>query len=148
MSLMIHFLINGESDTAISPLYRGLAYGDGVFRTFKVSRGIPDIWSLHYQKLQEDCSRLNIACPSSELLLDDVSRLFTSEEQAVAKIIVTRGEGQRGYAIRTATTPTRIVIREAYPSYPDINFNKGVSLHFSRLRLSNKTQLTGIKQNR
>lgn len=145
MSLCNHFLINGEGDTAISPLDRGLAYGDGVFRTLKIRQGIPDTWSLHYQKLREDCSRLGIACPSSELLLDDVSRLFTSEEQAVAKIIVTRGEGPRGYAVGTATTPTRIVIREAYPAYPETNFNEGVSLHLCRLRLAHQPQLAGIK---
>lgn len=140
-----HFLINGESDTGISPLDRGLAYGDGVFRTIRISQGVPDFWSLHYQKLCQDCLALGIACPSAELLLSDISRLFTSEEEAVVKIIITRGEGRRGYAIPSGTMPTRVVLREAYPSYPDANFNEGVNLHLCRLRLAHQPYLAGIK---
>ena len=145
MSLCNHFLINGESDTGLSPLDRGLAYGDGVFRTLKVNQAIPETWQLHYQKLQDDCSKLGITCPSPELLLDDISRLFTSEEQAVVKILVTRGEGPRGYAMQAATSPTRIVIRESYPNSPEINFSEGVSLHLCGLRLAHQPQLAGIK---
>lgn len=145
MALCNHFLINGEDNAGVSPLDRGFAYGDGVFRTLRVSQGIPGIWSLHYKKLQEDCNILDIACPSPELLLDDISRLFTFEEEAVAKIIVTRGIGPRGYATSAARKPTRIVIREPYPVYPEAYFSEGVDLHLCHLRLSHQPRLAGIK---
>lgn len=145
MALHNHFLINGEGDTGLSPLDRGFAYGDGIFRTLRISQGIPDIWSLHYKKLQEDCDILDIACPSPELLLDDISRLFTDEEEAVCKIIVTRGEGARGYAIPVNPAPTRIVVREPYPAYPEMNYSEGVNLHLCHLRLAHQPRLAGIK---
>ena len=45
------YLINGDFNQAISPLDRGFAYGDGVFRTMVIRSGLPVNWPLHYQKL-------------------------------------------------------------------------------------------------
>ena len=145
MALSTHYLINGESDCGLSPLDRGFAYGDGVFRTLKVSQGLPDNWNLHYQKLEHDCGLLKISCPSSELLLSDIERLFTPEEEAIAKIVITRGIGPRGYMMPRTIVPTRIVIRENYPDYPRVNFDQGVNLHLCKLRLSHQPRLAGIK---
>lgn len=145
MALSVHYLINGESDIGLSPLDRGMAYGDGVFRTLRVSQGIPDVWSLHYQKLVHDCHVLGINCPSQDLLLADIGRLFTPDEEAVAKIIVTRGVGPRGYGIPPTASPTRIVIRELCPDYPHINHAEGVNLHLCNLRLSRQPRIAGIK---
>lgn len=145
MALSNHYLINGESDYGLSPLDRGLAYGDGVFRTIRVMQGVADTWNLHYQKLVQDCAALNIACPAQELLLDDIARLFTPNEQAVAKVLVTRGLGPRGYAIPDDSTPTRIVIRQPFPVYPHTNTTDGVNLHLCSLRLSHQPRLAGIK---
>lgn len=145
MALSNHYLINGESDHALSPLDRGLAYGDGVFRTVRVMQGIADTWKLHYLKLAQDCAALNIACPAQELLLGDISRLFTRDEEAVAKVMVTRGLSPRGYAIPPNSTPTRIVIRQPFPVYPHSNITNGVDLHLCSLRLSHQPRLAGIK---
>lgn len=145
MALSTHYLINGESDLALSPLDRGLAYGDGVFRTLRMSQGIPVDWALHYDKLRHDCGALGIICPSQELLLADIERLFTPDEEAVVKIIVTRGAGPRGYAIPQTAAPTRIVLRESFPNYPHAYFEQGVSLHLCELRLAHQPQLAGIK---
>jgi 4-amino-4-deoxychorismate lyase len=145
MTSSAHYLINGESDNWLSPLDRGVAYGDGVFRTLKVNHGLPVAWAPHYQKLEQDCSALGIVCPGPDILLADIERLFTPDEEAVAKIIVTRGIGPRGYAVPPAASPTRIVIREAFPQYPSINYDQGVNLHLCQLRLSHQPRLAGIK---
>lgn len=145
MSSSLQFLINGRSDIVISPMDRGFAYGDGVFRTLRVQHGTPDHWTLHYKKLVEDCNVLGIVCPSADLLLADIERLFTSGEDAIAKIIVSRGEGERGYAVPVLAQPTRVVIKAPFPHYPETNFNEGVQLHLCNLRLSYQPQFAGIK---
>lgn len=139
------FLINGRGDVAISPMDRGFAYGDGVFRTLRVQQGAPDCWALHYKKLVEDCNVLRIVCPSADLLLADIERLFAPEENAIAKIIISRGEGERGYAVPALAQPTRVVIKTPFPHYPETNFNEGVRLHLCNLRLSYQPQFAGIK---
>ena len=144
------YLINGSFNQVISPLDRGFAYGDGVFRTIKMVGGIPEHWPQHYQKLVADCAAINIVCPSAELLMSDLSQLFaddakTEKQAAVAKIIITRGEGNRGYAPPAITAPMRVVTKSAMPIYPEERFEQGVTLTVCETRLAAQPKLAGIK---
>ena len=139
------YLINGSFDDAISPLDRGFAYGDGVFRTLVMRNGIPDYWHSHYQKLVADCSAIGIVCPSAELLMDDLQQLFLLDELMVAKIIITRGEGNRGYTPPAITAPTRVMIKSNLPEYPEVHFTEGVHLCVCETRLATQPKLAGIK---
>jgi 4-amino-4-deoxychorismate lyase len=144
------YLINGDFNQAISPLDRGFAYGDGVFRTMVMRSGLPVNWPLHYQKLVADCAAIGIVCPSTELLMSDFLQLFSiedidSEKQEVAKIMITRGEGERGYKPPAVTTPTRVIIRSAMPQYAKESYAGGVQLHVCNTRLSSQVKLAGVK---
>lgn len=140
-----NYLVNGNSNQTISPFDRGLAYGDGVFRTLRIKNGIPDNWPQHYQKLVADCAVIGIVCPSAELLMSDFQQLFTPMETAVAKIIITRGEGERGYAPPAITTPMRIIVKSAMRQYAEHNYKNGVCLHLCEIRLAAQPKLAGIK---
>lgn len=139
------YLINGNSSQVISPLDRGFAYGDGVFRTLKIVRGIPQHWPMHYQKLVADCAAIGIVCPSAECFISDFQQLFSLEEVAVAKIIVTRGEGERGYAPPAITMPMRVIIKSTLPNYAKSHYTDGVNLHLCEMRLGHQPKLAGIK---
>jgi 4-amino-4-deoxychorismate lyase len=143
------FLINGDFAAALSPNDRGFAYGDGVFRTFRVElhsqQSEPAFWKLHYKKLAEDCRTLGITCPHAELLLSDIRQLFKRDEDAIAKIVITRGISERGYASLDLPNATRVVIKSPVPKYPESNFDSGVRLHLCNLRLSKQPRLAGIK---
>lgn len=150
MTRMHTYLINGSFDHAISPFDRGFAFGDGVFRTLVMRDGLPENWPLHYQKLVADCGAIGIVCPSAELLMSDLQQLFlpdglTENHLAIAKIIITRGEGERGYAPPAVTMPLRVVIKTAMPQYPEENFVNGVSLYVCETRLAHQPRLAGIK---
>lgn len=143
-------LINGSFEQAISASDRGLAYGDGVFRTMQIRDGFPVNWPLHYQKLVADCAVIGIVCPGAELLISDLQKLFeidafSEHKTEVAKIIITRGESERGYAPPAVTVPTRVIIKSAMPNYSQINYQKGIRLHVCDLRLAIQTKLAGIK---
>ena len=144
------YLINGSFNAFISPLDRGFAYGDGVFRTLVMREGLPENWPQHYQKLVADCSAIGIVCPSAELIMNDLQQLFLlndlSENQvAIAKIIVTRGEGNRGYTPPAITAPMRVVVKSPMPNYPESRFNDGVNLIVCETRLALQPRLAGIK---
>lgn len=138
-------LINGQPLSGLPVQDRGLSYGDGVFRTFLVKRGVPHHWNLQYQKLAQDCQALNIACPNEQDLLNDIQTLFDDQLDAVAKIVVTRGESCRGYAIPDDIQANRIVIKSQLPAYPERNQTEGVNLHLCKLRLSIQPKLAGVK---
>lgn len=38
-------LINGQPGEQISALDRGLAYGDGIYRTIEIRQGKPRLWA-------------------------------------------------------------------------------------------------------
>lgn len=147
------YLINGGSEQAISVFDRGFAYGDGVFRTMQMRSGLPVNWPFHYQKLVADCAAIGIVCPSAELLMSDFQKLFeidnfadeTSYIPEVAKIIITRGEGERGYAPPAVTVPTRVIIKSAMPIYAELNYQQGVQLRVCETRLALQPKLAGIK---
>ena len=144
------YLINGSFNQTISPFDRGFAYGDGVFRTIKMVGGIPEHWPQHYQKLVADCAAINIVCPSAELLMSDLSQLFLGDIEnidltAVAKIIITRGEGNRGYTPPAITAPMRVVLKSALPDYPKSRFELGVHLTVCDTHLAAQPLLAGVK---
>lgn len=143
-------LINGSFDHIISPIDRGFAYGDGVFRTMQIRDGLPVSWPFHYQKLVADCAVIGIVCPSAELLMSDLQQLFpihefNEGEAQVAKIIITRGEGERGYAPPAVTVPTRVIIKSSMPQYAASYYEQGVKLYVCETRLSAQPKLAGIK---
>lgn len=139
------YLVNGNFDQAISPVDRGFAYGDGIFRTMVMRNSLPDSWPQHYQKLVADCAAINIVCPSAELLMSDFQQLFDIDEIAVAKIVITRGEGTRGYAPPAVTTPMRVVIKSPMPQYPLNHLMNGVNLHVCNIQIAHQPKLAGIK---
>lgn len=79
---------------------RAFQYGDGCFTTAKIQLNQILLWSLHLQRLQRDCGKLLLA-PNwryIEYLIEDMKKVsplpfFTG----IIKIIVSRGEGTRGY---------------------------------------------------
>ena len=146
MSQPTSYLVNGRFDGVVTPLDRGLAYGDGVFRTLPLRNGHAECWNLHYRKLEADCNALGIVCPAAEVLLDDIARLTeVTEISAVIKIIVTRGESARGYAVPALAQPARMVVKSAMPQYPENYHHDGVALHLCNTRLARQPRLAGIK---
>ncbi|NOT15591.1 MAG: aminodeoxychorismate lyase [Methylotenera sp.] len=143
-------LINGAFHHSITPLDRGFAYGDGVFRTIQLCGGLPMHWPLHYQKLVADCATIGIVCPSAELLMSDLQQLITLEnieenKLEVLKIIITRGEGARGYKPPAVVMPTRVLIKSAIPEYATEYAMQGVRLHLCETRLATQPKLAGVK---
>jgi 4-amino-4-deoxychorismate lyase len=145
-----NYIINGDFSQQITPLDRGFAYGDGIFRTMLMRNGLPVDWPLHYQKLVADCAVVGIVCPSAELLMSDFKQLFSMDEieenrLGVAKIVITRGESYRGYKPPAITLPTRVVIKSAMPNYAVTLVEQGVELCICQLRLNHQPKLAGVK---
>ena len=136
-------LVNGAPAESIPATDRGLAYGDGVFRTLRSQNGEPMHWARHYTKLFEDCAALDIACPAETLLLAETHAVVRTMPQAVVKIIVTRGSGPRGYAPPDSCVPLRLVMSTSRPQLPDAQ--AGITAHLCRLRLARQPALAGVK---
>ncbi len=138
-------LVNGAAADTVAANDRGLAYGDGVFRTLTVRGARLRCWGRHYRKLERDCAALAIPCPSEQLLRREVEAAAQGQPECVAKIIVTRGIGARGYATPRPALPTRIVMTSAMPVHPPEFATTGVCVHLCATRLAVQPRLAGIK---
>lgn len=137
--------VNGKPGNLISIRDRGLLYGDGVFRTLRATHGKAQHWPLHYQKLRHDCTALGIVCPDVALLSAELNGLLAQHPDGVVKLIVTRGEGTRGYAPPVSAVSTHIWDVSPLPSYPADRATLGIKVRLCQLRLSQQPRLAGIK---
>ena len=138
-------LVNGVPGNSISIRDRGLLYGDGVFRTLRASQGKALHWPLHYLKLKRDCAALGMPCPDEALLCAELDQVLAQHPDGVLKLIVTRGEGARGYTPSAAVTPTRIWDFSSLPDYPPEWTTQGIKARICSLRLPAQPRLAGIK---
>ena len=138
-------LVNGMPSAQVPATDRGLAYGDGVFRTFPTRAGRALHWSRQYAKLASDCTALQIAPPAAEALQRDVTTACAGESHATVKIIVTRGAARRGYAYGRDAVSTRIVLVEGAAGWPPAHAEAGVRVRRCALRLSHQPALAGLK---
>lgn len=148
---MTNILINGQDTETISVFDRGLQYGDGVFETMAVHNENIYLWESHWERLTLGCERLAIKLPDKELLESEINDLCKSESissnenKFVIKLIVTRGEGQRGYRFSNTHNTTRILSSSAWPDYPKSYQSDGVAVRYCETTLSENNRLAGIK---
>ncbi|MDC7705565.1 aminodeoxychorismate lyase [Vogesella indigofera] len=138
-------LVNGQPGDSISAGDRGLAYGDGIYRTLETRHGTPLLWHWQWQRLAADCAALRLPCPDEAMLLREIASVAAKLERAVVKIVLTRGVGQRGYAMPAACTPTRIVSASAWGGYPAERAAQGIVARWCDTRLAIQPSLAGIK---
>ena len=144
---MIDTLINGESKHAINSNDRGLLYGDGLFETMAVRNGQIHLWDAHWQRLSLGCNKLSIELPNKTTIEKEIELLIESnnETQFIIKLIVTRGEGQRGYRFAKEQNTTRILSSHSWPNYLDKHQTEGVDVCYCETKLSENEKLAGIK---
>jgi 4-amino-4-deoxychorismate lyase len=125
---------------------RGLAFGDGLFETLRLSRGCAPLWNFHLDRLEVGCARLGIAI--SRAHLDASFQRFVSaipaETNAVLKLIVTRGSGGQGYRPLKTCSPT--LIWQCLPLADTARLSRdGVVLHRCQLPIYPNPNLAGLK---
>jgi len=138
-------LVDGLPATAVAADDRGLAYGDGVFRTLVVRDGHVQWWARHYARLAADCRALDIEAPGEAELVRDVARIIRQMPDCALRITVTRGSGGRGYAAPGSPRPRRIVAASQLPACPPHWPEQGVTVRLCSLRLSAQPRLAGVK---
>lgn len=135
-------LVNGQVADCVNVRDRGLAYGDGVFRTLRTEAGQPLWWKDQYAKLAADCSALMLDCPEQAQLRSEVCRVAETG-QGVVKIVLTRGAGARGYAFTGEPAPTCIVLASALPHHAQTVDD--IHTRWCNLKLARQPRLAGIK---
>jgi 4-amino-4-deoxychorismate lyase len=138
-------IITSDQNTAISIKDRGLNYGDGFFTTAKIVNGQVENWHYHKARLVECAACLGFPkLDFSELELK-ITKSIAAYPLSVLKIIITRGEGGRGYTAPDECCVTILLSILAFPSGYDDLAIKGVKLAVSPIKLASQPILAGLK---
>jgi 4-amino-4-deoxychorismate lyase len=138
--------VDGRPGDAISPLDRGLHYGDGLFETIACLRGRPRFLARHLERLAQGCTRLGIASPGPEALTREILTAADGTERAIVKVLLTRGVATaRGYALQGQEMPTCVVLRYAFAQEDPTMTLAGVRVRLATLRLGENPALAGLK---
>ncbi len=139
-------LVDGQVAGRVSPLDRGLHFGDGLFETIACRRGRPRFLAWHLERLSLGCERLHIPLQSLSEVGDEVRSLAREADSAIIKVLLTRGVATaRGYAPTGSEKPTRITFRYAWPSEDPAAAQDGVRVRIAALRLGENPALAGLK---
>jgi 4-amino-4-deoxychorismate lyase len=138
-------LINGQARDSVSAMDRGLSYGDGLFETIRVVAAHAPLWERHMQRLAMGCARLRMLAPDPRPLWQEVLQVCTGLPDAVVRITVTRGVGERGYAPPPSSRSTRIVAAFPMPVMPASMYRDGIRMHLCKTTLADQPLLAGIK---
>ena len=133
---------SGEREVAgVDPRNRGLAYGDGVFETMRVHRGGVPLWPRHLARLREGAQRLALPLPAVGFIEGRIAEAIGGCGAGVLKLLLTRGEGGRGYAPMIDASPTWLLSLHPLPR----SHHSGLRLHWCHTRLAGQPALAGIK---
>lgn len=125
----------------VSVANRGLAYGDGVFETMRVHDGELPLWPGHLARLREGAQRLGIGLPDPAFIEACIDEMIDGADAGVIKLLLTRGDGGRGYAPPVDAQPAWTLA--LYPLPPIAS--GGLCLHACDTRLAIQPALAGIK---
>lgn len=140
--------INGVPCERISAYERSLSYGDGTFTTIRIEQRKALLWALHLARLQEAVQRLNLPVPDWSALTAQITTLADQvKERAVLKIVLTRGQGGRGYSPQGCHSPLVMVFLSDFPTHYDQWQQEGIAIGDAKGRLSISPMLAGIKHN-
>jgi 4-amino-4-deoxychorismate lyase len=140
---------DGQAIDSISVDDRGLQYADGLFETIAVRNGKPRLWKLHSERLQSGSRRLDIQLPATDEILRSLMLAIDASgrkgQDALLKIIVTRGLGDRGYAPPQDPHTTIMIGLFDRKVGAAEHYQRGVAIRFCNARLASQPQTAGIK---
>jgi 4-amino-4-deoxychorismate lyase len=136
--------VDGQPASGLSVHDRGVAYGDGLFETMKVVYGQAQLLDRHLDRLALGCQRFAIPC-DRDVLRSQIVAFTTALGTGVAKLIVTRGDGRRGYGPSPTGQPRTVLLGSPLPEYPVEHSQTGIHLYPCSTRLAEQPALAGLK---
>ena len=138
--------VNATETNLVPAEDRGLAFGDGLFETMRLHGARVPLLERHLQRLQHGALRLRIALEIDELRAE-ISRFLSSSgtDEGILKLIVTRGDGGRGYRVDAGNEARRILMQRPLAQHPAQWWSEGVSIRHCDTRLGSNPSLAGMK---
>ena len=138
--------VDGKETNLVPAEDRGLAFGDGLFETMGFHGDRVPLLERPLQRLHDGARRLRIAL-DPEQTRDEILRFLAGagSDDGVIKLIVTRGDGGRGYRAEQGIAARRILLQRPRGAHPDAWWSEGVTIRHCETRLGSNRALAGMK---
>lgn len=125
---------------------RALNYGDGLFETLRFDNaGAIPLWKYHQHRLKNGLQALDFPKNSLEAILMALAKLPDNARLSAGKLLVSRGQSQRGYAYDHGAPIELLWHSFSAPQWAIQRFPLGFQAGFSPVVLSRQPLLAGIK---
>jgi len=107
-----------EGDAVVSVQDRGFLYGDGLFETARVCKGRAFRFAQHLERMMRGAEFLQIRSPFSARELQQFAKELiekNNQSEAVLRVALSRGPGERGYTPRHAEVPNVVMTLHSTP---------------------------------
>jgi len=107
-----------EAQALIPVNDRGFLYGDGLFETLRVVNGRPCRMAQHLERMMRGADFLKIIPPFTPKELEEFAGQLIGQNkmaEAVLRVTLTRGPGERGYLPPAGSRPTAVMTLHAVP---------------------------------
>jgi aminodeoxychorismate lyase len=111
-----HFLPEAQAVVPVND--RGFLLGDGLFETMRVVNGRPFRMAQHLERMTRGADFLKIKPPFAPKELEKFAAQLIKQNKmpdAILRVTLTRGPGERGYSPKNAGTPTIVMTLHAAP---------------------------------
>lgn len=139
------YWINGSAQNMISVADRAVQFGDGCFTTAWVKQGQVQRLDAHLNRLQQAVAALLMPECDWQQLKAEMQEAAIHCSEGVLKVILSRGQGGRGYSSHGTVGPTRIMSLSDYPQHYHAWREQGIELGLSPVTLARSSLLAGIK---
>ena len=142
---MLYCSVNSQQVNQLSITDRGFSYGDGLFTTAKITAGKVEMLTQHIQRLTTGCQKLLMSLPDFSLITSELVKVAQPYQQAVIKIVITAGQGGRGYSRLGINAPNVVIMISEFPAHYKEWQAQGITLGISEQHLGINPMLQGLK---
>lgn len=140
--------INGKlvaaEEATVSAIDRGFLYGDGIFETIRVYKGVPFMLDAHLARMAEGCSVISMPPPNMEQVKLWVEETLSANCLSDAYLRITATRGATGLLWYDLDTSSVTVVIMAKPMVQE-RFSEGLRLMVSSFRSDELSPLSRIK---
>ena len=118
MTIFLNGRFVPETEAVIPINDRGFLYGDGLFETVRVVNRRPFRLAQHLERMTRGADFLKIKAPFAPRELQRFAEQLIEENkmpEAILRVTLTRGPGERGYLPGAETRPTVVMTLHAVP---------------------------------
>ncbi len=126
-----------KNKALISVFDHGFLYGDGIYETLRVYKGIIFKFDEHIDRLNRSAEMIGLTIPKEP---DEIRKAVyktiaaNRQKEALVRITISRGAGPLGLDPSLCPKPTFVIISNKFRQYPSAFYSKGMKVSVVKTR--------------